>query len=167
MPQERMISVERQNFNQWLDKFSDMIPKYSTVLDIGKSHLHDYAPYFKGHNYKTVDRDPSKKPEVLVDVEKPWAHDPVDAIICNGVLEQSDDPVQVIRGVTGVLKVGGWALFGIISVGYPLFERDFCRFTPNGVIRILNMFGMEILDFHIINREQLPSYIFSICRKRE
>src|SRR6185503_14443596 len=168
MSNGRVNSPERNEFNSWLSRFRDIMKDGALVYDIGKSHLHDYKTIIeaeRGLRYRSIDRDPDKKPDIIADVELDGSIDQADAAICNGVIEQSDDPVGVIKGAARLVKMGGYVLFVIISVGYPLFERDFCRFTPNGVIRVLNNSGFEIKDFHIITRDALPSYVFSICKK--
>lgn len=158
------LSPERLRFNELLEELKSELKPGATIYDIGKSALHDYRPFFHGFRYKTIDCDPLKTPDYVLDVEIPGSAFKVksaDAIIVHGVLEQCNDPVRMLQGALMLLKAGGKALFGLISVGYPLYENDRIRITPNGVEHYLK--GLKIVHQETIFRpegENLPSYIF-------
>jgi hypothetical protein len=69
-----------------------------------------------------------------------------------------------MENITLMLKEGGYALFGIMSVGYPIYDTDFTRFTPRGVDALLKDY--KILEEEIIYNGSFPSYVFAICKKR-
>lgn len=158
------LSPERVKFNELLDQFRAELEPGSVVYDIGKSAIHDYRPAFEadGFRYKTIDLDHEKEPDILMDIENEiscFKIPPADAVICHGVFEQCNDPVKMIRGTFGILRPKGVALFGLISIGFPMFTFDRIRITPDGIKHYLKAFN--ILRMDTVYRGELPSYIFA------
>jgi len=161
------LSPERLRFLEVLDNFINSLKNNSLVYEIGKSHLHDYKSLFEKHRHKTIDIDPLKKPDILLDVENSASVmrlGVADAVIMHGVYEQCNDPIKLIRGVTAMLRPGGKALFGLISVGFPLFGFDRWRITPSGVDIYLKDFNKT--SEVVIYRGELPSYVFVTAEKK-
>lgn len=156
-------SPERTRFNELLEELKNELTPGSVIYDIGKSSRWDYTPFFHGFRYKTIDCDAEKNPDMVMDIEQPGNALRVkaaDAIICHGVLEQCNDPIKMIQGALMLLKPGGKALFGLISVGYPIFEFDRIRITPEGAKHYLK--GLNITSTQVFYREDIhtPTYIF-------
>lgn len=163
------ISEERRKYHDIIPSFIKRIKREGIVYDIGKSHLHEYRSTFAGFHYLSVDRDPNKAPDILLDVEK-YRHglpglQPADALMCNGVIEQCDDPIEIIKACNDLLVAGGVALFGMVLLGYPPHENDRFRFTKNGAMSALVRYGFQVDDVTVIERSNIPSYIYAICTK--
>lgn len=161
------LTPERCKFHEILGKFYSYLPndKDTLIYDVGVSNSHNYKEYFKEYDYRTLDCDKSKNPDILIDLEGRFAIFEADAIICMGVTEQCENPYNLIDGVTTALMRGGIALFGIISVGYPVYDNDRVRFTPSGVDHLLKDY--EVLERDIFCRSHdIPSYVFVIGRKK-
>lgn len=157
------ITPERAKFHELLKQFKEWVNKTNLVYDIGKSSSHNYKPLFRC-TYRTIDKDPDKKPDIVCDVEGDFNLPLADGIICMGVTEQCDNPYKLIEGVNSLIKPNGVALFGVVSVGYPIYDKDYVRFTPCGVKRLLNKYN--ILEEQTVFRYNLPSYIFVIGSKK-
>jgi SAM-dependent methyltransferase len=156
-------SPERIRFNELLEEFKASLTPGALVYDIGKSEHWDYAPFFHGFRYKTIDCDEKKKPDCLLDIEVPGNSFKVksaDAILCHGVVEQCNDLVKLLHGVWMLLKPGGKVLFGFISVGYPIFEFDRIRLTPKGVEHYAKNFKIFWKELFFRPGSDVPSYIF-------
>lgn len=163
------ISEERKQFHAVIPLFMDKLKPRARIYDIGKSHLHDYRNTFREFNYKTIDRDQCKQPDLLIDIEKDMLIEglpQVDAVICNGVIEQCDDPFKVIRSCSLLLHSRGYVLFGMVLLGYPPHENDRFRFTKNGAKAAIERIGLHIEHEEVITRGNVPSYIYAICRKK-
>ncbi len=138
------------------------------VVDIGKPpKAFHYERHFTQANYKTLDRMASKNPDILDDLENTKLHkNSFDIIIAHGLWAQCDNPFKLIEGCYDILKHGGYALFGIISVMFPMSgSLDLIRFTPSGVRKLLKKF--EIISFYVLKVGEipLPSYIYVVARK--
>lgn len=160
------LSPERLRFVEHLDTFVSELKPNSLVYDIGKSHIHDYRPLFSRHRYKTIDCDANKRPDYVLDIERPESAFKVpsaDAIIVHGVYEQCSNPWALLKGASLLLKSKGKALFGLISVGFPLFDFDRQRITPSGVDNFLQGFNLKTKD--IVYRDKIPSYVFVNAEK--
>lgn len=157
-------SPERLRFNELLKELKSELKPGSIVYDLGKSIHWDYRPFFHGFKYKTIDCDGSKGPDYVMDIEVPGNALRVksaDALIVHGVLEQCNDPVKMIHGALMLLKPGGKALFGLISVGYPLYDNDRIRITPCGVKHYLKDLKITREEpFYRNQNESMPTYIF-------
>ena len=160
------MEIERSKYHEWQDRFKSYLDKGCLLYDVGKSGLYDYKEKFAGYNYKTVDKLGTKNPDIFIDLEGEncSALEMCDAFIMNGVTEQCLNPFKLLKNLTSKLKPNGYALFGIISVGFPLYEWDYLRFTPNGIWNYLKDFN--VVEKEIIYRENLPSYVFVIGRKK-
>ena len=158
------LSNERIIYNELINQFKGFGPTGGLIYDIGKSQLLDYKSTFKDFKYFTVDRNRNIGSDIIDDLEETKIVELADGVLCNGVMEQCTDPVAVMRGVYNIMKPNGHLLFGAVSLGYPPFEFDYCRFTPKGVDYVL-LPHFKILETKIVYRNELPSYTFKICKK--
>jgi hypothetical protein len=149
-----------------LPKFKDMIAPGGVVLDVGKSSSWDYQSLFSKFDYKTVDILPDTRPDIIADMEHPADHVPsADALICNGVTEQCNNPFDLIRGVRSVMRPNGLILFGVISTAYPVYlSRDYFRFTVAGFKKVIALNNLQIIDYTPVLRNDAVSYIYAICK---
>lgn len=155
---------ERARYHEMLERFKSYIPKGATIYDIGKSTRHNYATVFKDYNYKTIDRNKAIEPDIVADVEKNIDLPLCDAVLCNGVVEQCDNPFLLFKNVTQLLEPKGVALYGSVSLGYPEYDVDYFRFTVKGLMRVLEK-SYSILESTLVTRVT-PSYVFVICQKK-
>ena len=159
------VSNNRRCFNEeFLPKFIGLLKPGDIVYDIGKSGRWDYKPLFEQQTYVTVDINPDVKPDIVDDLENTKiAANSVDGLICCGVWEQTKNPFELIKGLVKILKVNGIALFGIVSIGYPLYSKDYLRFTPMGAEKLFSRFSL--LDKKIVYVNENPEYLFYIYEK--
>jgi SAM-dependent methyltransferase len=157
------LTSNRIKYHEFQERFKKYLTKGCLIYDIGRSDIHDYKETFKDYKYITIDRLKSKNPDLVEDFEGSVFLDQADAVILNGVTEQCDNPFKIFHNIHLILKKGGVALFGIISVGCPLYTWDYLRFTPNGVKHLLKDY--KILEEEIVYRGDMPDYIFKIVQK--
>ena len=164
------MTEERKHYNEVvLPQFIKSYVKVGNlVLDVGKPNDGwGYRGLFPAVNYLTVDRNPIVAPDILDDMENTTLDEAcADCVICHGVWEQCDNPFKLVEGLRKVLKVGGYGLFGIMSIGFPMIQDlDLCRFTPQGVEKLLKDFS--IVNLSVIDRQGVPSYIYVIVKKEK
>ena len=161
-------SVERTMFHLCLEKLKKYLKKGDIVCDIGKSETWDYKDDFTEYKYYTIDRDAGRHPDYVIDAEtdKLFSLPSPHALIFNGVVEQCDDPIKLIKNISNFMLVGGYVLFGVISVGFPLYERDYLRFTPNGMYRLLERLNFKILEEYFCYRKEVLSYMYFVAEKK-
>lgn len=170
MPSKERLLFNKEKLPMFLGTF---IKKDILIIDIGKPD--DGWGYKKlitekGFIYLSLDRDKTKNPDVLLDLEG-WEFllfpKKEKAVICMGVWEQADNPYKLIEGIASILNPGEKALLGIISIGYPLCQDiDRNRITPQGLGFILSKdFITKSWDV-VVNEENIPSYIFAIVEKK-
>lgn len=169
------MSPERQEYHRIIPKFISSISfcgKRQVIYDIGRSDIHDYSATFKDFDYKTVDRDPFKRPDISLDIEGlneisvDDYLDRADGLLCNGVIEQCNDPFAMLRACRAMLKDGGIALFGMVLLGYPALSLDNFRFTKSGAVNALKKCGFSILYVDFVERDGVPTYVYAICKKK-
>lgn len=167
------ISNNRKWFNEIvLPKFIDRLVKESVVLDIGKSEnwFGLYREMFSEFDYKTIDKDPTTKPDICLDIEfnngpNALSRKYADAIVCHGVIEQCENPFALTQKLSEILKKDGLILFTFISLGYPDYSIDNLRFTLKGSAHILQNY-FEIIDTDIVTSLNTTEAIFHICRNK-
>lgn len=164
---------ERRKYNDLVIEFSKKIPNGAVVYDIGVSAIHNYSGCFRGRSFFTIDRDLKKNPDIALDLEIYWSHPEYfykirqcSAVLCNGVVEQCGNPYTMMMGLNRITKSGGSLLLGCISIGYPIYDNDFVRFTPAGATRLVEMSGFIVDSKFIVDRENVPSYTFLLCTKK-
>jgi hypothetical protein len=160
----RRISQERLRFHEFQKKFKSYLKPGYIIYDIGKDPKWDYKKVYQNYKYFTVDNNPEVSPDILDDIEETHLSESCDALICWGVTEQCNNAYKLLEGISKILKPNGLGLFGIISVGYPIYGKDFVRFTPQGAIKLLSDF--DLLEKEIVYRKGVPSYVIAICRKK-
>lgn len=143
-------SEHRRYLNEvLLPKWAAQFSPDQLVYDIGKSTTWDYRPYFKCQ-YMTVDRNEDLKPDLVRDVEKIRLVPQADGILFNGVFEQCDDPLAIIRNLRHSLKEGGRILCGLAGIGMVEYgPKDRWRITQAGVQIYMREFKInEVFSFH-------------------
>ena len=163
-------SLERQKYHDWLEKFKAYLAAGNFVYDVGKSAKYDYAQTFRGYKYITIDINSDKKPDLMLNMEdeKSLAFlTKADAIICNGVVEQCENPYQLFKVLFEILKPGGYALIGTVLTGFPVYDNDRVRFTAMGIRNVLK--EHQLIDSEVIYRAGVvdPTYMYLIVRKNE
>lgn len=162
------MSPERIKYHEWQEKLKAYLTAGSLIYDIGKSAIYDYSQTFKDFKYYTIDKSKEKNPDLQLDIEiideLGWK-DHCDVLLCNGVIEQCENPFKLIQGCWILLKPAGYALFGIILTGFPIYDNDRIRFTVMGIRNALKKF--KIIDSEIIYRMGIdaPTYIYLIVKK--
>jgi hypothetical protein len=168
---EKPDSLERTKYHEWLEKFKNYLTPGCLVYDIGKSARYDYAQTFKEYNYLTIDKDANKKPYLILDIEDVRDLGGLDvpkAIICNGVVEQCENPFLLFQNLFGLLQPGGFMLIGTVLTGFPVYDNDRVRFTVRGIINLMKKYG-DILENEVVYREGIvdPTYMYLIVKKHE
>jgi SAM-dependent methyltransferase len=117
------------------------------LLDVGCGRR-PYEPLFAGRvrKYVGVDRPAyagAARPHVIGDaLDLPVAGSSVDVVLAMEIMEHVPEPARFLAEAARVLKPGGRL---VLSVPFmePLHEepRDFYRFTPYGVARLLDQHG--------------------------
>ena len=164
-------SKERTKYHEAMEDFVLRIPKASIVYDIGKSNTHDYFDVFKDMDFKTIDRDKNKVPDIVLDIEKLNEFNAddylelADAILCNGVVEQCDNPFKMIEACYSILKSNGIILFGMVLTGFPLYDNDRFRFTAQGAELAIKHTGFTILTKEIVQRDGVDTYVYVVAQK--
>lgn len=130
------------------------------VYDIGKSQTWDYQGYFTRWVYRTVDRDPALRPDIVHDLEDSPLPALAELVIFNGVFEQCSDPWALMRNLRRSIAPEGTLIAGLASIGMPPYgERDKWRLTLDGARAYLA--DWTIRDMHIF-----PEYFYAICQPR-
>lgn len=158
------LSNERRIYNELTNQFKRLLPVGGLIYDIGKSQLLDYKSTFEGYKYLTVDRNRNIGADIIDDLEETKIVELADGVLCNGVMEQCTNPMAVLESIYKILKPMGHLLLGAMSIGYPMYEFDYQRFTPKGV-NIVLLRRFETLETRIVARKGIPSYVFVIARK--
>jgi hypothetical protein len=165
------ISPERHKYHEIMAEFVKLVPKGSIVYDIGRSLVHDYADLFNGCDFSTVDMDADKDPDILMNIEDLYGFcakerpPQANAMLCNGVIEQCNDPMQMLRACHGMLQDKGLILFGFCLLGYPIHDLDRFRFTQSGALFALGRCGFNILKTEVVSRGEAESYIYVVAQK--
>ena len=157
------MSPEREEYHRQIAAQLERLGgKPGVIIDIGVSTTHDYRKMFANHCHLTVDREPRKKPDYVIDLEKDFPSVPrADLILCNGVTETCGDPFAVVRNIRRMMHGPDTVLFGIMLLGYPLGTKaDFTRFTPIGAERLVQSAGFKIQSSSLVYRDAVPSYAF-------
>lgn len=154
------ISEQRRFLNEFLiPEFKQMLRPDSIVCDIGKTEDHPYASMFREFTYVTLDRNPAKKPTILIDMEHNRPPISADGILFNGVFEQCDDPFSIWRNILSMLNPGGIVLAGLAGIGMtPYGSSDKWRVTKDGA-------QLFVRPLTIISTYDLPEYHYVIARK--
>jgi SAM-dependent methyltransferase len=131
-------------YKKFQDEKVAEIAREKNILDIGggdhyQKWLQQYRPLFANSNYKTIDPDPSTKPDVVGNIHDiPLPDASVDAIICYSVLEHVRNPLKAVSEMRRVLCPGGKILLYVPSI-YPYHARkghypDYWRFFDDTLL---------------------------------
>lgn len=170
------ITPERERYHAIIPLLYGLLKtdEKQLIYDVGKHRIHDYREMFPGCRLLTVDIDAGMKPNIVLNVEefpegiqdgseKAWQ--PGDAILCNGVTERCENPYHLARGVNRMLKMGGFALFGIMGAGYPSHQVQRALFAPAGASDLVSQHGFDIIRESVCYRNVVPSYTYLIATK--
>jgi hypothetical protein len=168
MTEKENNKYTRDKYHQWQERFKVYIPIGSTLCDIGVAGTEQfgYKECFKDFRYRTLDKDASLNPNIILDLENlpEDCYECYNTLLCNGVTEWCNNPFNLVEGCYNLLKKDGYALFGIILYGYPLLNsEDKTRFTVNGAYNLLKKF--MLVEKEILHYDNLPSYIYLIVKK--
>jgi len=98
------------------------------VYDVGgghpfQKHMSKYKSWFEKCTYKTVDVNPSDKPDIVGDIHNlPIKSESADGILCMSVLEHIEDPKKAVSEMHRILKKDG-ILLGWVPAIYPYHAR--------------------------------------------
>lgn len=159
-------SLERRKYHEWITKILPLFSKDSIVYDIGKSHKYDYSKVFNQCKYRSIDNNITKAPDFLIDFEdinQLSGLEKADLILCNGVVEQCNNPFDIVKNCLKLLNDKGYLLFGSVLTGFPVYNNDYFRFTENGAKRLFK----NIVSYEVVSREGItaPTYIYILCRR--
>lgn len=139
-------------YTHWKQVFNELAPKYlhGNIIDVGCGN----APYLnelKKYSDQIVlmDWNPQQIPITLRgDVRAiPLTNGSFDSVICLQVFEHVDDPFLAIKEINRITVLGGIVLFSVPHLSR-LHElpNDYYRYTENGIKKILNVGGFDIID---------------------
>lgn len=142
------LHKKRENFFE--EKIKE-VAKEKIIFDIGgasrfQKALAIYEEYFADCDYKTIDIDESRNPDIIADAHNlPLADKSADAVICNSVLEHVPDPLKVVDEIYRILKPGGKCLIHVPFLhayhgGKEYHEKDYWRFSRDGIQYLLRRF---------------------------
>jgi SAM-dependent methyltransferase len=133
-----------------LPRFAATFAPTALVLNVGAGR-HAYREHFKC-SIRTGDRAADVGcDEQYVAEAIPYANAAADGILCNGVLERLDDPMQAMREFHRVLKPSGSFLLGVAGIDFEWHaDRDRWRLTPGGAAYVVR--GFKILEQHAFER---------------
>lgn len=128
---------------------------HGTLLDLGCGNRPYEAIFaarvarYVGMDYSPTSGYRGNRANVCGDAAAiPLADGSVDTVLCTEVLEHVPDPEAVAREIARVLRPGGVALL-TSPFAYPVHdERDYFRYSPDGVATILRRQGLEISQVH-------------------
>lgn len=119
------------------------------ALDLGAG-TSPYARLMESRGYKvtTVDLDASISPTHVSDVASTgFSNDAFDLVLCTQVLEHVVNPGAVIKEISRVLRPGGFLIASVPHVWfYHPHPSDFWRFTPEGVVQVSRLGGLELIE---------------------
>ncbi len=123
----------------------------SIALDIG-SGTSPYAALLReaGYTLRTLDIVPDTQPDLCGTAEHtglPAGY--ADVVLLTQVLEHTDDPWQSMRELRRVLKPGGHLIASVPHVWfYHPHPHDHWRFTQEGILRLCESVGFDVLELH-------------------
>lgn len=161
------ISEQRKIFNEKLMPSIEkrLLSEHPSVIFIGVHNDFDYSKYFSDKVlYKTLDIDSGKKPTIVGDICTLKFLTRYDAIIFNGIFEYVDNPFTAMENIHRALKPGGLLLIG---APYRMGCSGYWRVTTEGVKKIMEMTGFEILEIIPIGEGENNAYTYAFGRKIE
>jgi SAM-dependent methyltransferase len=142
-----------------LPRFAASFQSDALVLNIGAGD-HAYRTYF-GCSVRTSDRESACHCDETYCAEAiPYPDQTIDGILCMGVLERLDDPMQALREFARVLKPGGLMLLGMPGIDFQWHKAvDRWRLTPGGAAHVVR-------DFTVIEEQHFDHvYHFYVVSK--
>ena len=117
----------------WIDSHANLFK--GKVIDAGCGGFRYLDKYKKQCALTIIDKTPSKKPDVILDIEKPLPNQFIhgfDLVLCNQVLEHTFNPVFAFNNIFNfVSKNGGTILFSVPWMYKCHGTGDFYRFTKS------------------------------------
>lgn len=147
----------RAVFEALLTRFSARFETTALVINVGAGR-HAYREWF---DCRVVTADP------LPGCDEQWAAEAiphpdgsVDGLLCVGVFDRLDDPMQAIREFRRVLRPGGLLFLGFPDRGFEWQKAaDRWRLTPSGAAYLVR-------DFTVLERQPVePLFHFLVVQK--
>jgi len=95
--------------------------------------------FFRGHHYFGIDKQKGYNVDKVMDATKtPFKKGTFDVIICCDVLEHVPYPLDIIKEINRILKVGGYLCLTVPFM-FEIHDHpdDFWRFTPSCMEKVL------------------------------
>jgi SAM-dependent methyltransferase len=147
-----MSSYSRQQLEAWLRTIE---VKNQRVLDVGGSQkpLTGRLKTFQFQEYRILDlpvpHEEQKKPDYVGDLNYfMQGTENFDVVFAIEVMEYMWNPMQALMNINRYLRKGGLLHISFHFI-YPVHnpvDQDFLRYTPNGVRKLLQETGFEILE---------------------
>ncbi|MCH7826309.1 MAG: methyltransferase domain-containing protein [Acidobacteria bacterium] len=153
IPTLKIRSVNRISLDRLLIKqFQRLEP--GVVLDVGAKGA-PYEQHIPATRYVRLDIDPSREPDICVDVHELEGEPEFDTVLVIEVLEHLYDPQTAIERLRAVMKPGGVCVLSTrFLYRYHPDPEDHYRFTQDSLQYLFRHFsGVEV--YHHGNRAQV------------
>lgn len=131
--------------------FTDLLEQYSggRLLDAGagnllyRNFLNDYC-----ESYESLDVDKHPELDYVQDLKDTGLEsESFDTVFCRNVLEHVEEPREVMKEISRILKDGGTALVSVPHLAYLHNEpEDYYRFTGQGIEQIASETDLETVE---------------------
>ena len=174
------MSTSRKQLEDWIKTIE--IPSGVKVIDVGgaqkpiKGRTKSWGEAVKYYiadlpNPHQLDGETNKEFYINADLNKPmdvkWPEEdnkPADIVFCLEVSEYLYDPLTAFKNLAKMLKQDGF-LYMSFHFLYPVHEpyhEDYLRYTFHGVLKYLELAGLELADYRMKNAENyMPSELFA------
>jgi SAM-dependent methyltransferase len=133
-----------RNRNTILAPWLAQVPANGVVLDVGGA-IQPYRRLISNQNYIGLDLWRTPRVNVVADaVRLPIRDNSIDAVICTGVLQSTDDPQAAVGEMSRVLKPRGLMILGVASLAPNLGPKDRWRFDFSELHKLLD--GLHDID---------------------
>jgi len=161
-----IINFNANERNKWIAEKAAEVPSSSRLLDVGAGEC-VYRKFFSHCEYKTQDfcQYPGTKEGLL---QENWGYGPIDyvsditsipvpdqsfdVVLCTEVLEHVPTPIEALKEIGRILKVGG-ILYLSAPLGSGLHQQPFHfygGYTPHFYNKFLVEYGFKIIEIRPI-----------------
>lgn len=137
------------------------------TLEVGSMNVNgSVRGLFKG-SYVGVDmREGDGVDMVARASELPFDKGEFECVVCTEMLEHDPEPWRSVPEMARVLAPGGRLILTTRGIGFPLHEHpsDYWRFTAEGVARLIELAGLELIDIRPDPQPDHPG-VFALARK--